>query len=375
MLSYRIVCLNKDNRDEWDKYCFSCANAWYWHTAEFQDFIIAANIFGKVINRSFIVYDNSSVISIVPLLICEIERFKGVMEKEIVYFGWATPYPAISTDLPEKETERLTEFIFNNVYDIAKTEKVSRAVFSVLYQQEQIYKRCMKRNIMLDKPDFLDISEYAQIVDLSGNINDIENTFRERYMRYVRAHKEKFDIEVITNKNISQIYCDECQAVCNKDSSQNWPEEKLPYLYKTVITGNGIFIRCSLRENKQAVGYLFVILYKNHSFDFAVAVNDEYKNFRVSQIMKVAAVRYLKSKNIKTYDLGIATMWSSIHRISSAKQRAITYFKRGFATDIKPMFITEKYFDREYFREIYKRRMELLEKDLFQEPNNCHEKI
>lgn len=373
--NYRIEGLEKNNTAKWNEYCLVCPNAWYWHTVEFQDFIIASHAFGEVHNRSFIVYNNDLIAAVVPLLICEVQRLDGILAKELVFSGWSTPYPAINADLTEKETESLTQFIFGHIHNIAQEEKALRSVFSILYQQEQLYERCMKMNIMLKERGYLDISEYNQIIDLSGDISSIESGFRERYMRYIRANNEKLDVGIITDRNISDVHCDECREVCSKDSSQEWPESKIAYLYKTITAGNGIFIRCSLKEDQLVIGYLFVVVYKGYAFDFAVAVNDAYKDLRVSQAMKLASVRYLKSKNIKSYDLGIATIGSSIYRIASEKQRAITHFKGGFANDIMPMFIAEKYFEQDYFHRMYQHRIESLENDLFTKAGREYEKI
>jgi len=364
---FRIEYLSDENKNDWAVFCLSCKNAWYWHTIEFQEFIIASYKYGTIRNMSFIVYYNDALVAVVPLLICELERIKGIPVKEIVYSGWANPYPAISTGITEQEAEGLTSFIFDHISSIAKEVGVARAVFSIFYQQIDLYQRCLKRNILLNQPGYLNISEHAQVVDLSEDINKIESSFRKRFMRYIRANQEKIDIEIITDKNISQLHCDECLDLSGKDSSQEWPAEKMPYLYSAVVAGQGILVHCRLKESQLPVGYLFVVVYKGYAFDFAVAVNDEYKDLRISHAMKLAAIRFLKAKEVKSYELGIATFGSTMHRISTEKRRAITYFKNGFANNIMSMFIAEKYYDREYLLAMARQRIELLEKDLFLE--------
>ncbi len=370
---YRVEYLTGSNREQWEGYCQSCADAWYWHTVEFQDFITAGDVAGGALNKSFLVYSDDIIVAVVPLLLCTMQRAGGILAREMVYSGWATPYPAIKSDLPDAQAKQLSEFIFGHINEIAEKESVLRAVFSVSYQQ-RLHNRCLRRNIMLDQPGFLDVSEYTHTVDLGRDIKDIESGFRRRYMRYIRANKEKIDVQFLAGKDIPAVYIDECRDVCRKDSSQDWPEGKLSYMFRAAVAGNGIFIRCFLKQNKRPIGYLFIIVYKNYAFDFAVAVDDEYKDLRVSHAMKAAAAGYLKLNNAKSYELGIATINSSLHRIADEKQRAITYFKRGFATDIVPLFIAEKYFKREYFCLTLQRRIDSFQKDLFLK-EYAHEKV
>ncbi|MFC1510861.1 hypothetical protein ACFL5U_00535 [Candidatus Margulisiibacteriota bacterium] len=365
MTAYKIEELKNENKVDWNNFCFLCNNAWYWHTVEFMEFIVASAS-SLVQNKSFLVYDNGVVVAVVPLLVFEKERIEGFPAKEIVYAGWATPYPAISSDLAGEETERLTRLVFDNIYARAIEEGVSRVVFSIQHQQEDLYSHCLKRNIMLNLPGFLDISECTQVVDLLSSLDELEKGWRKRFRRYIRSYSDKLDIEIVAAKNISLLHQKEFLDLRDKDSSQKWSAAKMPYLFGEVTAGRGIFIRCLLKESKDPVGYLFVLLYKGHAYDFAVAVNDEYKEMRISHAMKVATIRYLKSINVsKLYDLGTATIRPSMHRLGSNKQRAISYFKRGFASDIRTIFIAEKYFDHKYFRLMMEQRLRLLENDLF----------
>src|SRR3989338_3560691 len=196
MVEYKLELLTDKNKLVWDAFCLSCANAWYWHTTAFQEFVMSwhaietpeIGISGEIINKSFIVYKNDAIAAIVPILIYEMERIKNVFKKEMVYYGWATPYPALKVDLSEKEREELTKYIFDNIEIIVKEQGVCRAVFSIFYQQEKVFAECMKRNVLLDRPGFLDISEHTQTLDLMGTIEEIESGFRKRYMRYIRAN-------------------------------------------------------------------------------------------------------------------------------------------------------------------------------------------
>ncbi|MBF0385362.1 MAG: hypothetical protein HQL27_05775 [Candidatus Omnitrophica bacterium] len=362
---YKIRYLTDSNPDSWDDFCLKYDNAWFWHTTDFQRYILDNHPTWNNYTKSFMVTKNEKILAVVPVIIGEKKYEDSKVWKEISYSGWSTPFAAVISDIDSKDKEMLNQTIIDNINLIAKEEGVARAVFSVSFHQKDTYEKSLKKNELVNFVNFQDISERTLVIDLSADINSVLSSFRERYARYIRANEQAINIEAISRSMVADEVLIQYKEVSSHDPSQEFHQGKAEFIAANVEKGKGVLFKCSLAENRKAVGFLFVIFYKKYAFDFAVAVDKNYENLRVSHAMKKAATIFLKENGCLVYELGVLTEASKPHRVASDKQKGITNFKRGFANKDLPLFIAEKFYSEEYFKYVHDKRIKAFESDLF----------
>jgi len=67
-MSFEIVELTENKRELWNRFCLESSEAWFRHTTYFLEYAQNCRFDRKSKNLSFMVYQNSKIAAIVPLI-------------------------------------------------------------------------------------------------------------------------------------------------------------------------------------------------------------------------------------------------------------------------------------------------------------------
>ncbi len=366
---FNIIKLNEDNKKEWDIFCDNCNDAWFWHTTEFEKYIL--NQAESRQSHSFMVQDGQSVVAIVPLI--AVSSNLDDLSCEFSHAGWSLPFPAINS-CDTTIRDKIISLIFSHINELAVALNAKRITMSVSPHQVSLFEECKKNNLLLSVDGFIDRTDSTLVIDLGRrSIEELTNSIRSRYRRYIRSCGKELSIDVITSKDINWEIMEDYIRINFIDPSQMLPRYEYEAYFDWIKHGHGILIRAKKKITGESVGYLFVTIYKTSAFDFCVAVNPEAKELRVSHVMKYHAIIFLKSLGINLYELGLNLVRPNLHIIPSAKQIGIANLKQGFTDILLSYYIAEKFFCREYFRETFNDRINKYANAIFNSANNATE--
>jgi len=300
------------------------------------------------------VFQNDELVAIVPLTL----TIRNNNIAEWTHAGWSIPFPAIKAEPKSKLWSLITHTIFKNIDDLSKDLNIKRISMCISPHQRNLYKANMEDNILYKIYGFLDRSEETLIIDLNKSEEEILFSIRKRYKRYIRNLSDKIETIIIENHQITNSTINDFIGVAKRNVSNKIDEKDYLHLQKWLQNNHGILIQAKLTESQKAIGYLAVLNYKKSAFDYMTVVDDEYKELRVSHAMKMTSLLKLKELETEFYELGVYTNCPKIHRLPNAKQKGITKFKSGFADKLISLPVAEKFYDVNFFKKVYVKRIE-----------------
>ena len=113
-----------------------------------------------------------------------------------------------------------------------------------------------------------------------------------------------------------------------------------------------------------AVSFSYFFIYKNNSYyGSAVTLNDA-PDLPIAHLLQWKSILYMKERGIKFYEIGWQVFWENFSDFSSPKEVNISKFKRGFGGDTYPLYMSEKYYNKDLFLKVWKERVERVHKNL-----------
>lgn len=347
----------------WDAFCDAQPDAWIWHASLFAGQVRCLPGFSKDL-RFVLVDRRGDIVAAVPLYLCA-NGLDGALECNLG--GWSLPFPAVSRDLDEKSREAALRQVFETIDGVAAQENALRVSMAVLPQQRLAHPAAATCNPLLDWPGYLQRQERTIVLDLTSGAEHALAQVRTRFARYVRSKAHALDLAVLRGRE-AVAALEEYAVVERRDATQHPCAARLAFKGALLEAGLAFLIRARAVAEDAACGFLMVLYDKGLAFDYAVAVDDAFKDLRVSHAMKFRAIEELAARGCAGYELGIYSGPPSLYRIPDAKQQGITYFKTGFSKQLATLYIAEKFYTRDYLRRVTQRRLAALEAALFPEP-------
>ena len=116
-----IILLDKTNEDLWNDFCLGSDNAWFWHTADWMNYVINYKPEYKPRQLSFFVKEDNKFVAICPLML---EEHNGI--KEFSFSGFGITAPALLNGLSYKLRKKTQDFIFEYIDCQAKSVGVKK---------------------------------------------------------------------------------------------------------------------------------------------------------------------------------------------------------------------------------------------------------
>jgi len=290
-----------------------------------------------VADRSFVLFHDGQPCGLAPVVLARDDEIDEVVASYGgISLAWPVAVPGIGDPL---EIER-------KVLD--EVERRSRdggaGQLSLMFAPADGGPECAGRfHRIVRERHFIDTSYMAQCVEVS---HDTLNTVRDRYRRYVRKFRDKYDLRIIGADNVNESLAATYMDLHVKDAGTvSRPLITYERQVDQVRAGEAFFVCAHKPSEDQIAGMLLIQLFKSAAFDASVAVDPRFENEGVSYLLKWRAIEHLVEIGVRHYELGRAAVSPSFDWLPSPKNYSISFFKDGWTRGrLRPVWCAERFY-------------------------------
>lgn len=347
----QVVNLDEKNYAVWDEFCSASDDAWFWHTSAWLRYNLNYKPEKKPESKSFFVKNDNKIVAICPLIL---EDNDGA--KEFSFGGGFCPAPALFNDLSGRSRDKVIKFIFEEVDKLAKVNGVKRARFkSSVLNKSFIEKRGQNFNYLM-KYGYLDVSINTQVIDLNKTLVELKGDLRHGHDYDVDRASKKLTAEIFNEDNITEEVFDKYVDLHHKASGRvTRPRSTFDVMCELIKRGQAFLV--GAKDGAGYFGFSYFFLYKNNIYYGSSCNEPDAKGMPVAHFIQWSAIEYMKRKKYGFYEIGWQNYGNTLSDFPSPKEIDIARFKRGFGGFTVPLFMGEKYYDKEYFTKIYENRI------------------
>lgn len=327
----------------WDTFCSSSPDAWFWHTTAWRDYSLAYAGGREPRIHSFAVVDGRKVLAICPVA----SEAAGGGERELLYGGGPCPAPALAEGLPARQGQAILERVVAELDVIAAAERARR--LTVRRTPLARAGTRLDREPLIDL-GFIDVSLGTRVVELLGRDEaDLWRDVRHGHRYDIRRGERMLDVAVIDEGRFDPAVFEGYVELHRRAAGRVTRARRTFDLMAEWITqGRAALFLAS--ADGGLVGAAYVIHHGNAAF-YASAANDpDRPGVPAGHVLQWRILRWLRERGIHRYDLGLQPDGVLLHAGSTEKERAIGRFKRGFGGVTVPLVVLERYYSEAFFR-------------------------
>lgn len=346
-----IKYLTKDGYEKWDDFCSKSDDAWYWHTTDCLEFNLYYTPEFMPESKSFYIKKDNKIIAICPLIIVIID---GV--KEFSFGGGYGILPAFINGLTKKDREKIMKFTFKHIDNLAKEFNIKKASFRFSVLNKSYITPQSQRYNHLVKYGYLDVSINTQVIDLEKTLKELRGDIRHGHNYDINRVSKILKIEIFDYKNITREIFDRYKNLHHKAMGRvTRPKITFDLMYKAIKKQQAVLVGAI--KDKKFVGFSYFYLYKGNAYYGSSCNDPDFRNIPISHAIQWRSIEYLKNKGYHYYELGWQQYGPTLVDFPTSKAIDIARFKRGFGGFTVPLFMGEKYYNRDYFLKIYNKRV------------------
>jgi len=347
-----IIKLTNEKYKDWDAFCLDSDNAWFRSTTGWLEYTLNYKPEFKPESKSFMVVENKEIIAVCPLIL---ENINGV--NEFSYGGYYNPAPIFKNSLSKKYKDKLMKFVFDEIDSLAKENEVKRIRLRLpALNKSFVEKKEIAYNFLL-KFSYIDNSYNTQIIDLKKSIENLRREVRHGHDSDIDRASKVLTVEVFDKKNVTEKIFSQYAALHHEAAGRETrPKKTFDLMLDMIKDGNAFLV--GAKKGGNFVGFAHFLLYKDNIYYSSGCNDPEYDNFPVAHFIQWSAIEWMNSRGYKFYEIGWRNTGPTLWDFPDKKQIAIGRFKRGFGGFTAPLFMGEKYFDKEYFKKIYAERVD-----------------
>ncbi len=351
-MKLRIVKLTKDKYQDWNRFCLESDQAWFLHTADWLEYSLNYRPELKTKNLSFFIYWKDKIMAIAPLAL---ETYQDG-RKEFSLGGGEILSPVLANELNSKQKEEFLEFIFKEIDRLAGQEKTARVRFRLPSLSSSFLKKNFFLTNYLLRFGYLDISLNTRIIDLRKTEAELWGGLRRNHRRNI-LKGEEFKVRFYNSKNITREVFEAYKIMHQKAASRQTRPDKTFDLMYYWLEIDWAFLAVVEFQGKQ-IGFEYYSIYKNYALGFSAANDPDYeKDYPIRHLLEWEAIKWMKNQGILLYEIGLQWYGTLLYDFPDQKQLNISHFKKGFGGFVIPLMAGEKYYQKDYFLEIYQSRI------------------
>ncbi|MEI8217690.1 MAG: hypothetical protein WCG51_01410, partial [Elusimicrobiota bacterium] len=349
-----IIQLDETNKGIWNTFCSQSDDAWFWHTADWMDYVVhyTPNLYAKQL--SFFLQEDNKYVAICPLIL---EDHNGI--KLFSFSGFGIPVPALGNAINSKARKKYLDYIFDYIDQQAKAHNVQKIFFRFSPLATSFVEASLPPTNYLLKYGYLDSSFNTQILDIAPSLEDLKSNLRKGHKYDINRTARVLDICIYDSASITpeiyQTYCDMHQ----KDAGRV-TRAKITFdlMYEWITNGTAVLVGAKLKENGLFAGFGYMYVYKKGVYYGSACSEPDLGDLPVAHFILWESVKWFKEHSIRFLELGWQFFDASFHYHVSEKERTIARFKRGFGGELIPQLMAEKYFSAAIFEQEYLARMD-----------------
>ena len=335
----RPVPLDDGRRLAWDAFCDAQPDAWVYHTTAWLDYAADSRFGVESTDLSWLLTDESEeILAIVPLVREEID---GVAQ--LTCSGEPTPAVVFSAALGAKRRRAAERIVFDEYARLANENGVARIV---LREGNRLQRGTADDSLVLARHGYLDVSVPTAVVDLRGDDSELLSRMRNDHRNSVKRSLRE-GLEVVLHESgtdaatFARFRADYTRAA----GRQTRPDNTFERLFE--MLGRGLGILCESLDAGATTAWAYLLVYKDYAY-YALACRNEGVGRAGSHILQWQAMRRLRDRGLRWYELGAQYFAPTVAHPVDAKALSISEFKRGFGD----LFVTaptgERFLSRDF---------------------------
>lgn len=342
----RLVPLAPAGYAAWDAFCAASPDAWFWHTSHWLEYQLAwADTLGSR-SRAFVVEEDGQVLAAVPLMVVE-HRGAPFPLTEVSLSSEPCWAPALAAGLPERRRHEVLRRVFGAIDETAAREGAVRATFKVsaLTVRERPAPPALRRF------GYADISLDSQIMDLTGSEAELWQAIPEPRRRHIARGQRHLTTTVHDGVSVTRAVFDEYRDLHARAAGRvTRPPATFALMYRWILDGHAVLVRTGL--DAAAVGFVYVFLYKDAGFYGSGANDPDRRDLPIGHVLHWEAIRWLRARGRRAYELGVQRYGPLPHDVPTDKELGIATFKRRFGGRPVPLYVWEKYYAADVYKQV-----------------------
>lgn len=346
-----IIKLTLDKYKEWDDFCLYSDDAWFWHTSQWLEYNLDYQPELKSQSKSFMAVDNNKIIAICPLIL---ETHKKI--KEFSYGGGYCPTPAFSNNLTKKTKEKVIKFVFKHIDGLAGENNIKRAMFKFSVLNKSYIEPSEQRFNYLMKFGYLDTLINTHVINLKMPIKKLRQEIRHGHDYDIDKASKILKAEIFDKNNITPEIFEKYVDLHYKAAGRITRPRSTFEIMRDLIKANNAFLAGAKKDNV-FIGFSYFFLFKNNVYYGSSCNDPDAPNIPIAHFIQWNAIKWMSEQKCHFYEIGWQNYSNTLPDFPSPKEINIGRFKRGFGGFTVPLFRAEKYYNKEYFLQIYQERI------------------
>jgi len=342
-----IIKLTKDKYKEWDEFCLASDDAWFWHTTGWLEYNLNYRTDLNPQSFSFFGIDNGQIIAACSLIL---EDYDG--RKEFSFGAIPNMVPVFANNLLDTTKKKAMKAVFKEIDRLAKEHNVKKASFRFPVLNKSYLEGNMPQNNYLVQFGYLDTSINTQVNVLK------EKTKKLSYQadRNIKKSLKILKIEIFDRNNINREIFNKYTELHHKAAERiTRPSFTFNIMYDWIKEGDAFLV--GAMKGDEYFGFSYFYLYKNNVYYGSGCNDPEFIESPVAHLIHYKAMGWMKKNRYKFYEIGWQNDFSSLSNCPTLKDVNISRFKHDFGGYTVPLFMGEKYYDKNYFLKVYQERI------------------
>jgi hypothetical protein len=205
-------------------------------------------------------------------------------------------------------------------------------------------------NPLLDR-GYVDTSLRTQILDLEVSEERLWSDIRKGHRSDIRRAEREMQADVFDGETLSDAVFEEYRGLHAKAAGRvTRPALTFELMRDWIRRGDALLI--GARRNGALASVALFIVYKAGAYYASGANDPEAEGPGIAHLVQWCAIRELKARGVRRYEIGWQQQRPVPHDVPSPKQRSISFFKHGFGGATWPLFAGEKYYSPGFYREV-----------------------
>jgi len=346
-----INYLQEKDYKKWDDFCQKNDDAWFWHTSSWLEYNLNYKPNLNSENKSFMIFDNQELIAICPLIL---ENNNDI--KEFSYGSYYAPLPVFKNNLNKTIRKKVEKFVFSQIDSLAIKFNVKRTRFKFSVLNKSFIETGDQKYNYLMKFAYLDNSINTSVIDLNKTENELKLDLSHGHNSAINKSLKILKEEIFNKSNITLEIFEKYINLHFKASGRSTrPKITFDIMFDLIKKGEAFLV--GVKKENVFIGFSYFFLYKNNVYYGSSCNDPNIKNISIAHFIQWKAILYMKKIKCNYYEIGWQNYSNTLSDFPNKKEKNISLFKRGFGGSTFPLFMAEKYYDKKYFLNVYKKRI------------------
>ncbi|MCL5958551.1 MAG: GNAT family N-acetyltransferase [Chloroflexi bacterium] len=346
-----VIPLTPEQYENWDAFCSSCPEAWFWHTSHYLQYQLHYRRDYRPIPLSFAVADeNGEWLAAVPLLLEHHPAADGTEWKELSTGIGSRDFPLMKGVLGRRQEKKVAKFIAGAVDELARQHRVARVAF-----------RCnpltlagpdSPASLALLEAGFQFVARHSQVLDLNETRERLWADIRKSYQSLINASiKKGMKVHFLTGDGCSMKDIVEYRLLHAKDAGRvTRPDETFDLQLQWARAGRAVLARASLSDGHTA-GFAYILCFNHKAYYMSACTDPDVEDeHRIGHSIQWKVIEWLCHEGFDSYETGDQHLAPNLYYDVTPKDVSISLFKRGLGgrTVLVPWY--ERYYDSDLLR-------------------------